>query len=107
MTPAHPKLHPACALPAAIYDQTHLDWLVHRATEMEVLDTKARRDMARDIVVSSGGTLIEPRPRWGPVNYELSIAGIVAHGNDLDTAISAWIKAAIRAASPDPAGHST
>jgi hypothetical protein len=85
-------------MPAIIYDQTHIDWLVDLATELELSTPADRRLLLRDVVLSSGGTLTEPRPGWGPLCFEIAIAGVVSHSTDFDSAIAEWIKAAMRVA---------
>lgn len=73
--------------------------LAPRAALLHALDGLSDRAIeaaGRAAITTHGGTLLEPRPGWGPLEYELTLIGVQANGTTLAEALRTWCKRARR-----------
>ena len=80
------------------HDAIRFDLALH----FETLGPASREHAARLAVIDFGGTAIDPqadrprRGRWGPLEAELSILGVMGTGATMAEAASAWARNARR-----------
>lgn len=80
------------------HDAIRFDLALH----FETLGPASREHAARLAVVDFGGTAIDPQPdrprrgRWGPLEAELSILGVIGTGATMAEAATAWARNARR-----------
>ncbi|MCZ4351561.1 hypothetical protein O4H61_03445 [Roseovarius aestuarii] len=60
--------------------------------EFELHSRAALPIAIRAAVIRHGGTLVEPREAWGPVEWELSLLGVTGTGESAEHAAKAWAK---------------
>ena len=59
-------------------------------------DDQAAAALMQQAVLDHGGTLIEPTPEWGPLEFQVTVLGCTGTGETLDAAAHDWATCAIR-----------
>ena len=66
------------------------------ALHFETLSPAQLEHAGRLAIEDAGGILIEPRPGWGPLEVEITLYGIHASGDTLESALRIWRTRALR-----------
>jgi hypothetical protein len=66
------------------------------ALMFETLTDPQVEQAGRAAILETGGTLVEPRGQWGPLEWEVTLYGVQGRGDSLAAALRTWAKRARR-----------
>ena len=59
-------------------------------------DDQSASTLMQQAVLDHGGTLIEPTPEWGPLEYQVTVLGCTGAGDTVEAAAHDWATCALR-----------